>query len=41
VISAREPVESEQQARAAGAVAFFSKPIDLDGFVETVREHVN
>ena len=41
VISAREPVESEQQARAAGAVAFFSKPIDLDGFVETVREHVS
>lgn len=41
MISAREPVESEHQARAAGAVAFFSKPIDMDGFVETVREHVN
>jgi len=40
VISAREPVESEQQARAAGAVPFFSKPIDLDGFAETVRANV-
>jgi DNA-binding response OmpR family regulator len=40
VISAGEPVESERQAREAGAVAFFSKPIDLDGFVETVRDHV-
>jgi DNA-binding response OmpR family regulator len=40
VISAAEPVESERQARAAGAVAFFPKPIDLDGFVETVRDHV-
>jgi DNA-binding NtrC family response regulator len=37
VISASEPVEAERQARAASAVAFFSKPIDLDGFVETVR----
>ena len=37
VISASEPVQAEQQARAAGAVAFFSKPIDLDGFAETVR----
>jgi two-component system KDP operon response regulator KdpE len=37
VISAREPVESERQALEAGAVAFFSKPIDLDGLVEAVR----
>jgi DNA-binding response OmpR family regulator len=37
VISASEPVEAERQARGAGAVAFFSKPIDLDGFAETVR----
>jgi two-component system KDP operon response regulator KdpE len=40
VISASEPMEAERQAREAGAVAFFSKPIDLDGFVETVRSQL-
>ena len=37
VISAREPVEAERQAREAGAVAFFSKPIDFDAFVAEVK----
>jgi len=37
VISANEPVEAERQALEAGAVAFFSKPIDLDGLVEAIR----
>jgi DNA-binding response OmpR family regulator len=37
VISAREPIESAQQAQDAGAVAFFPKPLDLDGLVATIR----
>lgn len=40
VISAMEAVEAERQAREAGAIAFFSKPIDLDGFAETVRNQL-
>jgi two-component system KDP operon response regulator KdpE len=36
VISAREPIEGERQAREAGAVAFFPKPLDFDGLVEAV-----
>jgi DNA-binding response OmpR family regulator len=37
VISAREPLEVERQAREAGAVAFFPKPLDHDGLVEAIR----
>jgi DNA-binding response OmpR family regulator len=36
-ISARKPLEGERQAREAGATAFFPKPLDLDGLVESVR----
>jgi DNA-binding response OmpR family regulator len=37
VISAREPIEGERQAREVGATAFFPKPLDLDALVEEVR----
>jgi len=37
VISAREPIEGERQAREVGAIAFFPKPLDLDALVEEVR----
>jgi DNA-binding response OmpR family regulator len=37
VISARELLEGERQAREAGAVAFFPKPLDFDGLVEAIR----
>jgi DNA-binding response OmpR family regulator len=37
VISAREPVEGERQAREAGATAFFPKPLDLDALAESIR----
>ena len=40
VISAREPLEGERQAREAGATAFFPKPLDLDGLVEAVRTQI-
>ena len=36
VISAREPIEGERQAREVGATAFFPKPLDLDALVEAV-----
>jgi two-component system, OmpR family, KDP operon response regulator KdpE len=36
VISAREPIEGERQARELGATAFFPKPLDLDALVEAV-----
>jgi DNA-binding response OmpR family regulator len=37
VISAREPIVGERQAREVGATAFFPKPLDLDALVEEVR----
>jgi two-component system KDP operon response regulator KdpE len=37
VISAREPIEGERQAREVGATAFFPKPLDLDALVEEIR----
>jgi DNA-binding response OmpR family regulator len=37
VISARDPIEGERQAREVGATAFFPKPLDLDALVEEVR----
>jgi two-component system KDP operon response regulator KdpE len=41
VISAREPVEGERQAREAGATAFFPKPLDLDGLVGAIRAQLD
>lgn len=40
VMSAGSPLESERLAQEAGAVAFFSKPIDLDAFAATVRREL-
>jgi DNA-binding response OmpR family regulator len=40
VISAHDPVESERQAREAGAVAFFPKPLDMDAFAHAVRNEI-
>lgn len=38
-LSALEPHEIEEQARARGAVASFSKPIRLQTLLEVIREH--
>ena len=37
-ISARKSVEDERTGMAAGAVAYFSKPIDMDGLVGRIRD---
>lgn len=37
-ISARKSAEDERTGLAAGAVAYFSKPIDMDGLVARIRE---
>ena len=37
-ISARKSAEDEKTGLAAGAVAYFSKPIDMDGLVGRIRE---
>ena len=36
-ISARKSAEDEKTGLAAGAVAYFSKPIDMDGLVSRIR----
>jgi len=36
-ISARKSAEDEKTGLAAGAVAYFSKPIDMDGLVSRMR----
>lgn len=36
-ISARKSVEDERTGLEAGAVAYFSKPIDMDGLVSHIR----
>jgi DNA-binding response OmpR family regulator len=36
-ISARKSAEDERTGLAAGAVAYFSKPIDMDGLVSRMR----
>jgi DNA-binding response OmpR family regulator len=36
-ISARKSAEDERTGLAAGAVAYFSKPIDMDGLVSRIR----
>ena len=36
-ISARKSAEDERTGMAAGAVAYFSKPIDMDGLVGQIR----
>jgi DNA-binding response OmpR family regulator len=36
-ISARKSAEDEKTGLAAGAVAYFSKPIDMDGLVTRIR----
>ena len=37
-ISARKSAEDEKTGLAAGAVAYFSKPIDMDGLVGRIRD---
>lgn len=37
-ISARKSAEDERTGLQAGAVAYFSKPIDMDGLVARIRE---
>ncbi len=37
-ISARKSAEDEKTGLAAGALAYFSKPIDMDGLVSRIRE---
>ena len=37
-ISARKSAEDERTGMAAGAVAYFSKPIDMDGLVGRIRD---
>jgi DNA-binding response OmpR family regulator len=37
-ISARKSAEDEKTGLAAGAVAYFSKPIDMDGLVSRIRD---
>jgi DNA-binding response OmpR family regulator len=36
-ISARKSAEDEKTGLTAGAVAYFSKPIDMDGLVTRIR----
>lgn len=38
IVSARDPIASREAALAAGAHAFFPKPIDHTALLETVRE---
>ncbi|HET9553882.1 MAG TPA: response regulator [Anaeromyxobacteraceae bacterium] len=37
-ISARKSAEDERTGLGAGAIAYFSKPIDMDGLVGRIRE---
>jgi DNA-binding response OmpR family regulator len=37
-ISARKSAEDERTGLTAGAIAYFSKPIDMDGLVGRIRD---
>ena len=40
IITGGDTAEYEEQARAAGAVAFFRKPVDYDGLANVIRREL-
>ena len=40
VVSAEEPSASEEGARAAGARAYFQKPVDMDALLTAIRREL-